>query len=72
MSINTYDHEDAFQSANRCAGRRTQIADALKLANNQDQARAIILDAQKKYEDIFESFIEGVAWAREEFKRNNK
>lgn len=59
-----YDHEDAFKAANRCAGKRTKLADALKMADTADQGRLIILDCQEKYENLFEAFIEGVEYGR--------
>lgn len=66
--MNPYDHEDAFKSANRCAGRLTNLSEALKVADNENQARLIIEDCQDKYRKIFDAFIEGVAWAREQAK----
>ncbi len=62
--MNEYDHEDAFKSANRCAGRLTNLADALKMADTKDQARLIILDCQEKYQNLFTAFIEGVEYGR--------
>lgn len=62
--MNHYDHEDAFKDANRCAGRRTKLSDALKVAANVDSARVIIEDCQEKYLTIFEAFLEGVEYGR--------
>ena len=63
--MNIYDHEYAFKEANLCAGRRTKLADALGTAMDQHTARLIIQDCQDKYTNVFEAFIEGVAYARE-------
>lgn len=65
MTVNEYDHEDAFKAANRCAGRYVKLADAIKFAESKDQARLIILDCQERYQFLFDAFIEGVAWGRE-------
>lgn len=62
--MNPYDHEDAFKDANRCAGRTTQLAEALKQVETQTQARTIILDCQNQYEALFNAFIEGVEYGR--------
>ncbi len=70
--MNPYDHEDAFKSANRCAGRLTKLADALKTAETDLQARMIISDCQEKYQAIFDAFIEGVEYGRRNPKRVDK
>ncbi len=62
--MNAYDHEDAFKPANRCAGAKTKIGEALKMADTQDQARLILLDLQERYQALFDAFIEGVDWGR--------
>lgn len=62
--MNVYDHEDAFKSANRCAGRLTAMPDALKMADTQEQARLILLDLQDRYAKLFDAFIEGVEYGR--------
>ncbi len=67
--MNDYDHEDAFKDANRCAGRRTKLADALKLATTKQMGAQIIEDCQNKYLDFFEVFIEGVEWGRNNPKK---
>jgi hypothetical protein len=69
--MNQYDHEDAFKDANRFAGGRTKIADALKLADTEYQARAIILHAQETYQGLFDALIAGVDWAREQNKKQD-
>lgn len=63
--MNEYEHEDAIRDANLCAGRRTKLADALKSVTDKQQGLRIISEAQDRYLDIFEAFIEGVAWARD-------
>lgn len=62
--MNEYDHEDAFKDANLCAGRRTKLADALRRTHDKHLAHLIIADCQEKYLQIFEAFIEGVEWGR--------
>lgn len=62
--MNEYDHEDAFKNANLCAGRLTKLSEALKFIKDRDTACAIILDCQKKYNDLFTAFIEGVDYGR--------
>lgn len=62
--MNDYDHEDAFKEANRCAGRLTNLAEALKTAESRDQASRIIKDAQEVYLNLFNAFIEGVDYGR--------
>jgi len=59
-----YEHEDAFKEANRCAGRRTDLARALKNCTGKDTAKLIIEDCKNKYENLFEAFIEGVEFGR--------
>ncbi len=70
--MNIYDHEDAFKAANRCAGRLTSLADALKSAETNTQARLIIQDAQEKYEKLFNAFIEGVEFGRQNPKNKEQ
>lgn len=62
--MNIYDHEDAFKDANLCAGRLTNLPEALKMATDKDQARIIIRDCQDMYVNLFHAFIEGVEWGR--------
>lgn len=62
--MNEYDHEDAFKDASRCAGRLTNLSEAIKWASSKELASAIIYDSQKKYENLFTAFIEGVEWGR--------
>lgn len=62
--LNEYDHEDAFKDANLCAGRKTNLSDALKFCRDKDTARQIIGDLQGKHQALFEAFIEGVEWGR--------
>lgn len=70
--MNTYDHEDAFRDANLHAGRVIDLPAGLKTARSMDQARAMIGTMQDQYEKLFEAFIAGVAWAREEAKQRTK
>lgn len=70
--MNVYDHEDAFADANRCAGRRTKLADALKSCTSKDMAVKMINDLQVIYLDLFEAFIEGVEYGRRNPKEVGK
>lgn len=71
MKMNQYDHEDAFREANRFAGGKTKLADALKFVEKDYQAREIILHALETYQGLFDAFIAGVAWAREDAKKQD-
>lgn len=62
--MNHYDHEDAFKEANLCAGRAVNLPEAIKLSLNKDQARLMILQCQDQYLALFDAFIQGVAWGR--------
>lgn len=66
--MNVYDHEDAFKSANRHAGSVVKLGDAIKHVTDRDSAVRIIDDCRNHYEDLFDAFISGVAWARQEEK----
>lgn len=69
--MNPYDHEDAFKDANLCAGRKTKLSEALKMAPDKDVARLIIADSQDRYQSLFDAFIEGVAYGRENPKKDS-
>lgn len=62
--MNEYDHEDAFKYANRCAGRLTALADALKLSESKEQGQRIISVCMDNYEKLFTAFLEGVDFGR--------
>ena len=64
MSLNEYDHEDAFKSANMCAGRLTNMVEALKFCKDKDVARVLIGQMQETYQNLFTAFIEGVDYGR--------
>ena len=70
--MNSYDHEDAFRDANLHAGKVTDMPTALHSVQNLDHARVIIADLQFQYDRVFEAFIAGVAWAREDMKKVEK
>ncbi len=63
--VNEYDHEDAIKDANGYAGRNIDIPKALKFAASKDQAMVIIVGLQDDYLKMFNAFIAGVDWGRE-------
>ena len=63
--MNIYDHEDAFKAANLHVGKVIDLLAGLKCAKDLDQARVIIGTMQGEYEKLFDTFIAGVAWARD-------
>lgn len=62
--MNPYDHEDAFKAANLHAGNVVNLSDALQFNTDKDMARALIFEAQKQYEELFNAFIAGVDYGR--------
>lgn len=63
--INQEDHEDAFKSANQCAGRLTDMVTELQACDSKERFAIIVLDLQKWYGKLFDAFIEGVAYGRD-------
>lgn len=62
--MNEYDHDDAFREANLCAGKLTDIGNAIKSAESKLQAQIILEELKKQYEKYFTAFIEGVDYGR--------
>lgn len=62
--LDIFDHEDAFSSANRHAQEVVGIAEKLKNAANEDEAKAAIAVGQVKHQELFTAFIAGVDYGR--------
>lgn len=62
---NSYDHEDAFKAANLHAGRVIALPAGLKAARDMNHARVLIDSMQDDYQRLFDAFIEGVRYGRE-------
>ncbi len=59
-----YEHEDAFQAANICAGTLTDLAGRLDGASTASEAKERLEDCKVAYERVFEAFLRGVDWGR--------
>lgn len=59
-----YEHEDAFQEANKCAERLTSLSTALAYAKTEDEKAAAVYACRAAYQKFFSAFIAGVDYGR--------